>query len=355
MASNHYVVVNSARREREAQKRQRELERQAIAAAKLSERQKAMWEADTYANKLEVLLSVHKARGEKWDWCAVAAALQPIRPSNLCFHLSRAQQNTLLQSTGDQQTEKAAILLAEEQDKNEFSEATQKFKSETKEWESLVALGRRIVAGDPQAYLDAIAEIDPLAELSEYGASAKFKFHNAQTLSCELSVSDTGAVPAESKTLTSTGKLSIKPVPRARFHEIYQDYICSCMLRVVRESFALLPIETLIVTAWTSLVEVGTAPVLSAAFTRTGVERLDFESLDPSDAVEVFTHRGAFKASRKAGAFQAITPLVPADLPSKAAPDNADMSELRSRVADLRKALSADLSKLKSTSSADDQ
>lgn len=76
MANDHYVVVNSTHRwkEREAQKRQRELERQAIAQAKLSERQKAMWEVDKYDNKLEVLLSVHKEQGEVWDWRAVGAA-----------------------------------------------------------------------------------------------------------------------------------------------------------------------------------------------------------------------------------------------------------------------------------------
>jgi hypothetical protein len=55
-------------------------------------------------------------------------------------------------------------------------------------------------------------------------------------------------------------------------------------------------------------------PVLSAAMTRASVAQLDFDRLDPSDAVESFLHRGDFKATRKSEAFQPITPLTPADV-----------------------------------------
>jgi hypothetical protein len=48
--------------------------------------------------------------------------------------------------------------------------------------------------------------------------------------------------------------------------------------------------------------------------TRTALARLDFERLDPSDAVEGFLHRGDFKASRKTGAFAPIAPLTPAQI-----------------------------------------
>lgn len=342
------------RQAREEQKRQRDLARQAVAQAKLSERQRAQWEVDAYENKLDLLLSVHKEKVEHWDWPAVVASLPPAPPRKLSLNLLRAQQDVIMMPLGEEQSSKAVVLMAEQRDESDYSAAVEKYRSDHSEWEYLAALGRRIVAGEPRSYIDAIEGLDPLAELSEYGASAKFTIHSVKTVSCELSVSDTSAVPLESKTLTATGKLSTKATPRARFQEIYQDYICSCMLRVARETFALLPIEILIVTVWTSLAESGTAPVLSAAFTRPGLEKLDFDSLDPSDAVELFTHRGAFKASRKAGAFQPIIPLVPSDLMLPVASDT-NLHELRSRVADLRNALAVDLGKLKSTSSSDTQ
>ena len=38
-------------------------------------------------------------------------------------------------------------------------------------------------------------------------------------------------------------------MPKGRFHEIYQDYLCGCLLRVAREVFALFPVDTVLVTA----------------------------------------------------------------------------------------------------------
>jgi hypothetical protein len=56
------------RQQRDAQKRQRELERQNKEQAKLSAIEQARLEVETHENKLEVLLSVHREQGEIWDW-----------------------------------------------------------------------------------------------------------------------------------------------------------------------------------------------------------------------------------------------------------------------------------------------
>ena len=38
-----------------------------------------------------------------------------------------------------------------------------------------------------------------------------------------------------------------KPMPKGLFHGIYLDYLCGCVLRVAREVFALLPVDTVLV------------------------------------------------------------------------------------------------------------
>jgi hypothetical protein len=68
--------------------------------------------------------------------------------------------------------------------------------------------------------------------------------------------------------------------------------------------------------------------VLSVAMPRATVAGLDFERLDPSEAIANLIHRGDFKASRKAGAFMPITPLTPADLPQASAPQDLDVPAL---------------------------
>ena len=141
-------------------------------------------------------------------------------------------------------------------------------------------------------------------------------------------------------------------MPKARFHEIYQDYVCSCVLRVAREVFAILPVEGVLVTASVDVLELYTGqtteqPVLSVAISRTEIDRLDFEQLDPSDAVEGFLHRGDAKAARKSGEFEPVTPLMPSDLP-QAISEYMDANELLNSVRQMRDALKIEIEKLNS-------
>ena len=62
-------------------------------------------------------------------------------------------------------------------------------------------------------------------------------------------------IPAEVKALTTSEKVSVKPMPKGRFTKFIMDYLCGCVLRVAREVFALLPVETVLVTAPADLLD----------------------------------------------------------------------------------------------------
>ncbi len=143
--------------------------------------------------------------------------------------------------------------------------------------------------------------------------------HSAKLAECVLTVNGKQAIPAEVKTLTSSGRVSVKPMPKGRFHEIYQHYLCGCVLRVTREIFALLPVDGLLVTAAADSLDSCTGqmveqPVLSVFMPRAVVARLDFERLNSADAMENFQHRGDLRGSRKSEAFLSVAPLTPADV-----------------------------------------
>src|SRR5438093_13204305 len=80
------------RQQRDAQRRLRELERQAKERAKLSAIEQARLEVETFENQLELLLSVHKEQGEVWDWMAIAASLPPVCPQKSSRNEQRARQ-----------------------------------------------------------------------------------------------------------------------------------------------------------------------------------------------------------------------------------------------------------------------
>ncbi len=56
-------------------------------------------------------------------------------------------------------------------------------------------------------------------------------------------------VPKQRKALLKSGKLSVKDMPVGKFNELYQDYVCSCVLGTARDVLALLPVDVVIVSA----------------------------------------------------------------------------------------------------------
>lgn len=309
--------ANERRQQREAKKRQRDLERQAKERAKLSILEQARLEVAAYEAEIEVLLSVHKEPPQICDWAALVAALPPVPPRRFTYHEQKARQMQLV-APSEQKT--ADLQSAQQQDERDYQAAMHAYTAERARQEGLAKLATRVLEGVSDSYADAIVERDPFAELTRLGSTVAAKIHNKRLIECFLSTKGRQAIPAESKSLTASGKASVKPMPRARFVEIYQDYVCGCVLRVARELFALLPVETLLINASAESIDTTTGgeverPFLSVIITRDLLGKLDFDKLDPSDTILSLTHRGNLKASRKTGEFESIVPFPDSDVP----------------------------------------
>jgi hypothetical protein len=335
------------RSEREALKRERALEKQAKEQAKLSAIEQARLEVETFDNHIEILLSIHKDCAEPWDWLAIATKLPPPPVLKSARYELRARQAMTIVSASEQRGWEEKLEIARLQDEHAYKAARIEYNLNYLHWERLTTLANKIRAGDPIGYEAAINEFSPLTEISHFGSSTEFLVHNPRLMECSLVLNSNTAIPAETKSLTASNKVSVKPMPKARLHELYQDYLCSCMLRVARELFALLPIEILLLTARTTIFDPGTGnnveePVLSVAIPRAGLRNLNFDGLDPSDTIETFQHRGDFKASRKSGAFAPINPLMPNDIMSSSV-ESLGLSELQKEATSVRQAIAATL------------
>jgi hypothetical protein len=345
------IQAAERREQREAQRRQRELERLVKEQAKLSAIEQARLEVETHENQIALLLSVHKERGRIWDWATLTGLLPPPEPRRGSYHEVRAKQRALILPAAQREGAGSLITEARLQDESAFQEAQQKLAKERTDWERVKGLAPRILAGEHKAYIEALVEFSPLAELSDLGSSMHFTVHSARLLECVLKVNGKQAIPAEVKSLTASEKLSVKQMPKGRFHEIYQDYLCGCVFRVAREVFALLPVEVLLITASADVLDPRTGrgteqPVLSAVMPRMIVEGLEFDGLDPSDALENFQHRGNFKLSRKSEAFESIVPLVPGDI-AHATTEGAGLDGWLSRVRTVRGQVQSKIAGLK--------
>ena len=307
------------RQQRDSQRRQRELEQRAKERAKLSAVEQARLEVETFEKNLDSLLSIHKEQSEVLDWEEFASSLPPPDPQRKSYYELRTKQHLMVLLPNRKENTEIQIEKAHEQDEQLFQDEVQNYYDQKAKWEKLKDLSRRVLAGEHKAYTEALVEFNPFAEMSDLGSSINFTVHSAKLIECVLKINGRQAIPAEVKTLTASGKVSIKTMPKGRFHEIYQDYLCSCVLRVVREVFSLLPIDTILITASADSLNTSTGhmveqPVLSMVIPRVIVTRLNFNQLNSTNALENFQHRGDFKASRKSEYFNSIVPFTPDDI-----------------------------------------
>jgi len=329
------------RGERDARKRSKDLERRIKENAKLSALEQARLEVEAHENALEVLLSVHKEQSAPIAWAAFASALPPHEPLRAGRHEFAAElKHGAAALENAPESGSAAAEQARRFDEREQQTAQEDYARKLAEWERMRSLARRVLSGEAGAYSEAISEFSSLAEVAGLGTSLHVTVHSPKLIECVLTVSGRETVPGEVKSLTAAGKLSVKAMPKPRFHEIYQDYVCGCVLRLAREMLALLPVDAVLVTASvigtdTRSGQAAALPVLSVAITREAAERLDFERLDPSDSMENFVHRGDVMASRKSSEFVPIIPLTPADL-TPTQPERMDFNGLLTSLRQVR-------------------
>lgn len=297
--------------ERDAKRKQRELERRQNQYEKMQELEQAAYEVDVHENHIEVIQSIHKECSTAVDWNHISLTKQPKEPkkSSAKEKMARLKLEKYKPGLIDwlfKRAEKKRILLEKEieiamkADENDFKLIISKWKKEVEEWRERVDIANALLKGQAKAKLEAIDNLQPFSEISNLGSSLSVVVYDDGLLEATINVHSKEIVPSESKTLLKSGKLSVKKMPKGKFNEIYQDYVCSCVLRIANELFSAIPDQLVIVTAVDELLNSKTghleeAPILSVAISRTTMNTLNLETIDPSDSMSNFIHNMSFK------------------------------------------------------------
>lgn len=302
------------RAERESRRQHNELLRQQKQLQKMLEQERAAFEVQFYENHIELLRSIHKECGPIWDWQAISSSSPPIPPARLRNREERAQaaldrfqpslwDKIFRREESKRQALSMAVERAQDADAKDYLEALSKHETEMGEWEERRQIADRVLAGDIQAFKEVIEELGPFSEISDLGSSVGFQFKNISVIEVTLTINGQDVIPNQTKSLLQSGKLSTKKMPQGQFYELYQDYICGCVLRVAREIFALLPFETTIVTAVGDVLNSQTGhleakPLLSVVVPRRTLDKLDLNAIDPSESMKNFIYRMEFKKNK---------------------------------------------------------
>jgi hypothetical protein len=299
-------------RKKEERELQRELDRLFKERSKLEEDKRAALEVCSFEDQLGSLLSIHKQVKSNVDWGALSSSLQPHLPPSYSESTLKYLLETLL--TQRSVIDESQLAKASRRDSENYKSKLLIYEKESEKWRTSYNISNRVLIKDSSAYGEAVSNFGNFTDLREKGVSIFVKSSKPDVVECLVTVDGLKFIPTEAKSLTASGKVSVKRISNTRFHEIYQDYVCGCCLRVARELFVILPVSEVIITVEVEDANSSTGhrerkPILSVILEKDKLSGLKFSDLDPSDAIESFRHRGDVKTSKKTGSLVRIEPF----------------------------------------------
>ena len=179
----------------------------------------------------------------------------------------------------------------------QMDQAIEKDKVIYNNWETEKNIAQKVLSHDFNTWSTVIADINPFEDIKNLGSSITFKFESPSKVIAKLDIHNRSVVPTTVLSLTKTGKLSEKNMAKGKYLQLYQDYVCSCALRIAREFINLLPVGEVIVNVYDeapaeSVEEYGC--ILSVLFPREKVESINLSCIDCSDTIEQFQHNMKF-------------------------------------------------------------
>lgn len=310
--------------ERNAKRRQRELEERQKQNKKMQELEQAAYEVELYENHIDIIKSLHVECSTSIDWAKIAVSKEPKKPQKMNHNETKARIEADSYKPGfidkifKREAKKRSgfnlnIERAIENDSTEHLSKLSKWEQELIDWKENVRIAHSLLSGDEKAKIEALDGLAPFSEISNLGSIITFSTEEGGFVEVTVNIHGKEIVPNEIKSLLQSGKLSVKQMPKGMFNEIFQDYVCSCVLRVANEFFSVIPDDMVIVTAIDELLNTKTGhleelPVLSALISRRTLHSLNLETIDPSDSMSNFIHNMSFK---KAQGFEAVVRIEP--------------------------------------------
>lgn len=219
-----------------------------------------------------------------------------------------------LLSMRDLKLEKLERLLknAEDRDKSAHDFKMEEYRKTLEQWKSDKDLADKVLNGDLGAMTVALSRFINWNDISGIGTKISYEVVDPDTVLVTLNVHGDDIVPNEKYSLTRTGKLVTKDMPQVQFNEIYQDYVCSVVLRVADEIFHVLNVDRVIVDAVDNCLDFSTGrkaekPILSVVIPWDTLIGLNVFDLDPSDSMRNFIHNMNFKKTSGFSPVESLT------------------------------------------------
>ncbi len=163
-------------------------------------------------------------------------------------------------------------------------------------------LANNILNRNVEVYNDVLKIFPAYDIVSDYGSSISINYHE-DGIEIDLFVNINDVVPQNKKTITKEGKLSELVYTFTERNLLIQDYVCSMVLRIARETFSIFCCDKIIVNSIDRIINKSTGKdeditILSVFIERQKVNTINFDRIDSSDCIENLEHSMNFNKSQ---------------------------------------------------------
>lgn len=259
------------RLEREAQRQARLAEKEAIRQERMHQQAVAAAQAESYERKIHRMHTVHTRCLPAVKWDAVLAQPAPTKPQETRSRelaVSRAIDaykpsalDRLLKRVERKREElQTKIGEATATDAAEFKNQMAQWEDAQRQWKEDQKLARGVLAGDINALEKAVLYNGRLSQNGDFTANLRIGVIDRNVARATLEGFDLTLVPTETQSLLKSGKLSVKDMPKRTHAELVQDFVCGSAIRIANELFAQIPVNLVVVTVTTRMVNKSTGP-----------------------------------------------------------------------------------------------
>lgn len=267
---------------------------------------------DKFNNYLDDVVSFHKfCFSEKVSWEKLRDLSAPLEPKNEHDNERLARYKfenytpnffiKLLQlENWRKKTLESKIQYAIETDLLKYAEEVDLYDTNYAEWESNRKMAEMVLDKNLLGYESAIKKYDAFYNSGKFAKNISLS-NQSGTLDIEVEILDIeDVIPRQTAKVLKNGAISEKEMPVSKYHSMYQDFVCSAILRISRECFTLFPIDECIINAKVLMLDRSSGHmqdqiILSLKIPRLTIDRLRFQDIDPSQCLKNFIHNMNFK------------------------------------------------------------
>lgn len=302
----------------------RQIERENERSRKAQEKQNALIDAsntvEEYNNYIYEITNLHKVCFSNLNWkeiseqpCPVEPKKQEVRQSKIKTKIEAYVPNKIEKILKIDKVRKTLLKKSLEfgiqKDKEEYSNNLRQYEYDKNEWDINQKISKKLLSHKTEHYIEFLEEAAVFDDIDYLANNISFSSTDNDVLEVIANINTSDEmIPDEEHSLRQTGSLATKKMAKSKGLEIYQDYTCSSLMRVAREIFGLVPLNDIRLNCAVDMLNTSTGHIekqviLSIYFPKENLEKINWDYIDPSDALSNFSHNIKFT---KSGGFKPV-------------------------------------------------